>query len=475
MIISFVDEYKINSLKFEETGAFDPILGVDTRLFIDPSLIRDTKIPEFKNAYSKIQNFFEKVIRLLKQAQETSKSDLFWKNALSMFKTNEIKGFSIGYSSSNQGSGIGEKKKQQILENIKAIIEAGNEDPAIFELVGAFEDGVGPDLISDMTTNILIDELIAYTQRVCAEFEIELKELRFSKYYKQASLPENPYTKEPIILIPKEFLRDLPVANEFADLNWIKSHNEELRVFFNDLLGNAYKSVTTQEKKQHVKNVFIQYPDLLKDLLEAYSNSRPSYYDFNEDKTGEVIWYRTAQDVLAKQPLELTLQKNPTLDDVYTVVKKICIHFKELIENNGLSKLLYDDKDKRKHESAAQLLFFGIASAYCYANNLDLSPEADAGRGPVDFKISAGASTKVLVEVKLTSNNQLAHGYEKQLPIYQKAEKSQKGIYLVLYNEGITKGRWESFNSLVKDTGLKNLDVIIVNAIPKASASIADE
>ncbi|MEQ1105558.1 hypothetical protein [Acinetobacter ursingii] len=475
MIISFVDEYKLDSLKFEETGAFDPILGVDTRLFIDPSLIRDTKIPEFINAYSTIQIFFEKVIRLLKQAQETSKSDLFWKKALNTFKTNEIKGFSIGYSSSNQGSGIGEKKKQQILENIKAIIEAGNDDPAIFELVGAFEDGVGPDLISDMTTNILIDELIAYTQRVCVEFEIELKELKFSKHYKPANLPENPYTKEPIILIPKEFLRDLPVANEFADLDWIKSHNEELRVFFNDLLGNAYKSVTLQEKKHHVKNVFIQHPDLLKDLLEAYSKSKPSYYDFGEDKTGEVIWYRTAQNALADQPLELTLGKNPSLDEVYDVVKKICLHFKELIENNGLSKLLYDGKDKRKHESAAQLLFFGIACAYCHANHLDLSPETNAGRGPVDFKISAGTMNKVLVEVKLTSNNQLAHGYEKQLPIYLEAEKSQKGIYLVLYNDGITQKRWESFNTLVKDTQLENLEVVIVNAIPKASASIADE
>ncbi|OCY54412.1 hypothetical protein [Acinetobacter pittii] len=475
MIISFVDEYKIDRSKFEATGAFDPILGIDTRLFIDPSLIRDTKIPEFQNAYSQINSFFEKIIRLLKQVKATSKIDIFWKQALNLFKTNEIKGFSIGYSSSTQGSGIGEKKKVQILTNIKAIIDAGNDDPAIFELVGAFEDGVGPDLISDMTTNILINELIAYTQRVSKECGVKLKELKFSKYYQSADLPENPYTKEPVILVPKEFLRDLPIANEFADLEWIKNHNDGLRAFFNDLLGEAYKSVTTKEKKHHVKNVFIQYPDLLKDLLEAYSKSKPSYYNFDEDKTGEVIWYRTAQNVLASQPLELNLNKNPSLNDVYAVVKKICLHFKELIENNGLSKLLYDDKDKRKHESAAQLLFFGIACAYCHANNLDLSPEADAGRGPVDFKISAGASTKVLVEVKLSSNNQLAHGYEKQLPIYQKAEKSQKGIYLVLYNEGITKRRWESFNSLVKNTQLKNLDVIVVNAIPKASASVADE
>ena len=41
MIISLVDAFKVDKLKFEATGAFDPILGVDTRLFIDPSLIRD--------------------------------------------------------------------------------------------------------------------------------------------------------------------------------------------------------------------------------------------------------------------------------------------------------------------------------------------------------------------------------------------------------------------------------------------------
>lgn len=167
----------------------------------------------------KFKIFFEKIIRLLKQAKSTSKSDIFWKRALNSFKMNEIKGFSIGYSTSTQGSGIGDKKKLQILTNIKEIVDAGNDDPAIFELVGAFEDGIGPDLISDMTTNILIEELILYTQRVSNEVGIRLKELKFSKYYKPEYLPENPYNNEPIILVPKEFLRDLPIANEFADLN----------------------------------------------------------------------------------------------------------------------------------------------------------------------------------------------------------------------------------------------------------------
>lgn len=350
MIISFADEYKIDRLKFEKTGAFDPILGIDTRLFIDPSLLRNTDIPEFKGTYSKIQEFFEKVIRLLKQAKFNSTKDIFWKKAFVLFESSEIKGTHIGYSSkSNKGSGIGPKKKQRILTDIKSIIDAGNDDPTIFELLGAFEDDVGPDLISDMITNILIKEFICYTQRICKELNVELKKLKFSKNYPEDQLPKNPYNKDPIILIPKEFLRDLPVAHEFADLNWIKAHNDELKEFFNQIFRNAYKEVTLQEKKNHIKNVFIQYPDLLKDLLVEYSKAKPDFYNFEEDRTGEVSWYRTAQSILVESPLELKLKKDPSLDNVYTVVNKICNQFKGLIENNGLCKLLYDDKYKPKH------------------------------------------------------------------------------------------------------------------------------
>lgn len=476
MIISFADKYKIDISRFEKTGSFDPILGIDTRLFIDPSLIKNTNIPEFKGTYIKIQRFFENIIRLLKQSKENSQKDIFWKKAFTFFESSEIKGSNIGYSSkSNKGSGIGPEKKQRILSDIKLIIDAGNDDPTIFELLGAFEEDVGPDLISDMVTNILIKEFISYTQRICKELDIEIVDLKFSKNYPNALLPLNPFNKDPVILIPKEFLRDLPVANEFADLNWIKAQNQEIKDYFNQIFRDAYKEVTTQEKKSHIKNVFIKYPDLLRDLLKEYSSSKPNYYNFEEDRSGEAGWYRAAQSILLESPLELKLRKEPNLENVYEVVNKICIHFKELIENNGLCKLLYDDKYKQKHESASQLLFFGVASAYCFANNLDLTPEADAGRGPVDFKISSGASAKIVVEIKLTSNKQLLHGYEKQLPIYKKAEKSQKGIYLVLYNGGISKSRWKNFNDLLKYNAISNIDVIVINAIPKASASVAND
>src|SRR2546430_8635948 len=51
--------------------------------------------------------------------------------------------------------------------------------------------------------------------------------------------------------------------------------------------------------------------------------------------------------------------------------------------------------------------------AYCVANNLEITPEADTGSGVVDFKFAASYVTRVLVETKLSNNKKLVHGYGK--------------------------------------------------------------
>ena len=213
---------------------------------------------------------------------------------------------------------------------------------------------------------------------------------------------------------------------------------------------------------------------MLSEIIRAYREEQPTQYDFENDPAGEVVWYRASKRLPVAAPLALELPALPTLDDVEMVVVKICDHFKRLIEDNQLGQLLYDGQGKPKHESAAQLLFFGVASAYCEANGLDLSPESDAGRGPVDFKVSSGFAGKVLVEVKLTSNKQLQHGFIAQLPIYQRAEGAQRGIYLVIDNGGATEGRLNSFRDLVKNASADAPRVVWVDSTRLASASKAN-
>lgn len=472
MVQSFGDYYKIEPSKFEKTGALDPILGVDTRLFIDPSLLKRTSVPELKESYGKLSIHFTKVLKIVKHI--SAEGDIFWIKADKLLQFPEVQGLCIGYSSTGvSGKGTGPIKRKRLLNTITQLVKAGSEDAAIFELVGAFEGGIGPDLISDMIAKIIMADLITFTQNTCTVLGIPMEPLSYSRFLPAENLPIDPNTKNPIILIPKEILRDLPVAETFADIFWITEHNEALRDELNKILIGSIHSLTPAERKERVKESFIAYPSVLEQVIKAYEAANPGFYDFKEDKSGETIWYRASKQLPSQSELKLILPNKPTVNDVYLVVKKICLHFKHLLEDNQLCKLLYDKNNRRKHESAAQLLFFGVASAYCEANDLDLSPESDGGRGPVDFKISAGFQSKVLVEIKLTSNLQLVHGFEKQLPIYQAAECAQKGIYLVIYNDGITEGRWDAFSEKVKNAGIHAPEVIIAHGIPKPSASKA--
>lgn len=107
---------------------------------------------------------------------------------------------------------------------------------------------------------------------------------------------------------------------------------------------------------------------------------------------------------------------------------------------------------------------FGIADAYCEANNLDLSRESNAGRGPVDFKVSKGYS-----------NRQLLHGLTKQIEAYQNAEKSRVAVYLVLDVAG-PRGRLTSLKNHIRTqraAGARLPEVLFVDARSKPSASRA--
>ena len=108
---------------------------------------------------------------------------------------------------------------------------------------------------------------------------------------------------------------------------------------------------------------------------------------------------------------------------------------------------------------------------YCLANNLDLSPEPNAGRGPVDFKISRG-NDKTVIEIKLTSNQDTIHGFETQIEEYAKAENTSNKVFLMIDNgHKIRAGKVMKLYKEKIQSGENPATVICVNAEPKESAS----
>ena len=460
MAISFCDEYGIDKELFKSIGALDIILDLDTKYFIDPVLLRNNQVPEFTEASHKVEKYFSDILALIRVSRE--EKDMYWKKADELLSFKEIKGTCLGYSNSGtSGNAIGRNLRCGVLRIIKDLLLNGEVEPIILELLGVFQEKIGCDRISDLVTFILRDDIIQYTKRV-------LKELKCENVSEKGLL-RNPYNQEYVLLLPKEILSPLPVANRFDEIEFCCFENERVRREI-----NAYFDLGERKKikKEEVQTLIINDLSFREQLLDVYRNLTPEKYNFDIDPVGEIVWYEESKRASKEYPLILMNPRNE--EELESLIMKICYHFKTLIENNGLWRLLYDDNCTPKHESAAQLLFFGIADSYCTANGVEISREVNNGRGPVDFKLSKSTLNKVLVEVKLTSNPQLKHGISKQLPIYMKQENTKKAIYLIIDNGHYDKYRafQDYYNKLFKNTKEK-IPYLYIDGNVQVSASKA--
>lgn len=461
---------------FEATGAFDSLLEVDSSLFIDPHLLRATSAPELRGSHERLTKYFRAVLLIIKAS--TREGDVFWKRAASLLTFKEPNGLCTGYSArSTSGSGISGTLTQDILRTAALIVEAGVQEPEIFELVGLFQEGVGSDRISDMVARIILDDLVAYSKRIF-DF-LGIGKAKTPSADAITELPRNPYNKQPILLMPRDILRTLPVAHTFDDISTVCAHNDALRRKINELIGQDWSQQTRRQRqrlsKRDLRKAVVEAPEFLLELIELYRETPAKPYDFASDPNGELIW-QLVSGIEDAHPLNLQLPPTPTADDVLDTVLAICMKFKDLVENNAAYALLYDAQCKKpRHESAAQRLFYCIADSYCAANNLDLTREANAGRGPLDFKVSYGYRAKVVVETKLSTNPKLLHGFRTQLIEYQKAEKTEHSVYLVLDVVGGSSKQIDDLKNAAAEARKSDRrvpEVIIVDAKPKSSASV---
>lgn len=245
-------------------------------------------------------------------------------------------------------------------------------------------------------------------------------------------LPANPYVRgaPPIILVPTDILRDLPVATDWSGVADAAQKNEELRLKVNTQIAELW-SAKTREQKAQVREWALSNRDAFEAFLAMVRAADTTPYDMAGDPKGELFWRKIAATLAADQPLKLNIPALLDIAGVCNVVEQIMEQFRFLIEDRRFSEELYYG-GKPRPEKAAQRLFFAIAYAYCKANNLDITPEADTGNGPVDFKVSQGFEGRVLVEIKLSTNGKLVKGYLRQLETYKTAEETINGYYVVV-------------------------------------------
>jgi hypothetical protein len=351
----FSQHFGLNPELLEAAGLIDPFVNVDTQLFIDPVLLEKSSHELIRGeALAAFRKHFDNFLRLL--AISEREGDAAWRGAQRLLDLSEPPDNGLGYGGSRRGGNSRPHDiRYAIMRTSKEIVTLGSKDPEMLALMGFFEENVGPDTISDFTTRVIARQLAQITEKFCNEHGVPTS--------------------------------DSDGEDEFG-----------LPYFgLNAFLGSGARH-TLAERKAALRKTALESADLFELFLKTVKAFATPY---NQDD--DILGYFKLKELLAsdntafKVPRKFDLSAG--IDTVIEVVHETISVFQHHVERGNLWEALWSD-GRPKKERASQLIYFAIADSFCKANNVDISPEANMGGGPIDFKFSSGYEARVLVEMK---------------------------------------------------------------------------
>ena len=458
----FISDYlQLNEDQFDhfvEMGVFDALLDKDSNFFINVIRLKKSTIPEFVEAYTHLNKFFSEIATLLDAADEPTLKDKMYRTARNRFHFHEVNGINLGFSSSRWGAGWGQVMSDQFLHDAYQIVKKGSKQPELFQLVSLFEENVAGDRLSDMIATIIEPDIKKYTLRVLSELGVN-KDSNPELMFYADGLIQNPFKAAPILLLPEEILHELPIAKDWDDIDRVASENETIRREISAEIGAEWTRWASAEKKNYLMD-----PAVCDRVITGYKKEELDALDLRENPEylAELLLKKIKKTLGFKSE-----KKNPSSFDAAMAVIGI---FKDWVENNrGWAEI--QNAPTKKREKAVQRFMHLGAKYYVDVNNLDISCEADEGRGPVDVKMSRGKD-KTLAEIKLSSNGQYLHGYQEQVIEYAAAERTRSLIY-VFIDVG-NPGRLKTIKTLHRKNQIEGKacpELVIIDARQKKAAS----
>lgn len=253
-----VSEYfKINqqqaSLEFVDVDVYG-----DTKLFVDPRSLKDIDSDWAHECVRLIQDFFDNVMHSIQSGDHGHArrllADLHEPNETHLgLSKHQARGHAMG-------DGLARDIWQALLNSdaAKSGLLEDLEDTALFV------EGVGFDIISDITTNIIRSQLIQFTQQVCRYYGIPLQsdissgrlwERRTSSW--RSEFVELPMTDHgPLILVPKSLVRSRHMSFDPGEYfnHWVLPSLQHYELGAGsalvEILKNGRKRVTKKAVKE---------------------------------------------------------------------------------------------------------------------------------------------------------------------------------------------------------------------------------
>src|SRR5215469_4093865 len=103
----FNELFSISAIAMRALGVFNPEIGIDNKMFVDPKLLDDAT-DEFSGAHSDLMDYFAGTVSLIKIVKAKRDVDIAWVRAWKRMQFKETANTCIGFSKEGtNGNGIG--------------------------------------------------------------------------------------------------------------------------------------------------------------------------------------------------------------------------------------------------------------------------------------------------------------------------------------------------------------------------------
>lgn len=478
----FSDYFGVSKETLDNYGAYNISLIADLPLFIDPFLL-------FQSDKSEYQALHKSIIKYLTYLRDLSiKYSINPGRLQTLFYFTEVKENYFGFTSNgNQGRGLGYKFAVALNNNLSNLFtsfgtESVTKDTHLEKLC-LITDGVGKDMISDFTTNLIKEYLLQYTEKFALDniddslrddFAIRRVSFNYERGFwtsRNFILPK--YNNSFVILTPKDILtrennwinRDDYISDFYNIVNSLP--NEQLRSELNDYLEAVLsKDHDKKEEKKAIEKYTQKHPELLdyfillKELNGEKATLRSAAY-VSESENIFVEQTKYIINYLREHTLFYSIVDKNTNRETFERI----MFLKDAIENKGLWRIFYHDGKAIEREIDIQLMFRLV----WFRTEFDITREGDDGMGEFDYKISNGSLDKTIVEFKLASNSQIKRQLQNQLEAYKLASDAQYGYKVIIY---YNLKELEKIQHILSELHMNDdPTIILIDATPKQSAS----
>jgi hypothetical protein len=239
----------------EEVDFAIPFLDEDIPLYLDPFLLWKSPSLQDNSLHTAIVNSFNQLGYLVRKGDESGA-------VTTLIRASECHEVGLGMSKTRRGVRISQDIARAVLALFRNVPQIEANGFTHFEEIQLLVDNVSKDRVSDIACNFLKSFLIDFTIEQSEKHRIPLVKTAVEDVYdyrknhfvaEEVYLPLNPETKQPVLLIPKRWLRYIPWLN------------------YDDYFSNFYT--------KHV------------DIEETRSSSRVAVLNYNRQHYGTVQAY----------------------------------------------------------------------------------------------------------------------------------------------------------------------------------------